>query len=479
MTRGVSCQPFISALFVLAVLCEGAAFGQDIQLGPAVMLDTVIGHTLGQPSIIVDSSGILIYAIRQTTTDTELVGFKIADPTHPESCVPLGSVIPDAMVFDAWLTKAGNHNVLLWKTDRSVGATTTPSVDSVYFLETIFQSSVPTTDELAQSILLGKWQTSDRTVWPWDVRSAILDSLLYLEYTTGSDWFETIRDIHSVVVTNLVTKQKENFRLPRANTYPSAHTSGGRSEFITTAQGISIVDPDLFCHLYFYMDMEPWCFRPEVYYRTHSIALDSVNDSGVVIDSVYLADDATWYDVRHVTTDSGQFFALRGAREIRKLNTQTDGFEFVASVPAARSENLLPVTLQNGFAILATTRSHTGDHLELYDRSWSHLTSDNITYAGESVQNVWIAAMPSSSSFAVCYTAVAPEPYNQRRLFVQTGTAAIPTDVTNDDPEPLPSDFSLSQNYPNPFNSQSVISFSLPQKERVSLRIYNSLGQLV
>ncbi len=37
----------------------------------------------------------------------------------------------------------------------------------------------------------------------------------------------------------------------------------------------------------------------------------------------------------------------------------------------------------------------------------------------------------------------------------------------------------LSQNYPNPFNPQTTIAFSIPQKERVSLQIYNASGQLV
>lgn len=37
--------------------------------------------------------------------------------------------------------------------------------------------------------------------------------------------------------------------------------------------------------------------------------------------------------------------------------------------------------------------------------------------------------------------------------------------------------FSLSQNYPNPFNPSTTITFTLPNSEFVSLRIYNILGQ--
>ncbi len=43
----------------------------------------------------------------------------------------------------------------------------------------------------------------------------------------------------------------------------------------------------------------------------------------------------------------------------------------------------------------------------------------------------------------------------------------------------LPDNFILMQNYPNPFNPATTISFSLPAKSFVSLKIFNALGKEV
>ena len=42
-----------------------------------------------------------------------------------------------------------------------------------------------------------------------------------------------------------------------------------------------------------------------------------------------------------------------------------------------------------------------------------------------------------------------------------------------------PTCYRLSHNYPNPFNPMTTIEYQLPTASRISLKIYNRLGQLV
>ncbi len=42
---------------------------------------------------------------------------------------------------------------------------------------------------------------------------------------------------------------------------------------------------------------------------------------------------------------------------------------------------------------------------------------------------------------------------------------------------PLPRSIELNQNYPNPFNPVTTVRFALPEREKISIRVYNTLGR--
>jgi len=58
-------------------------------------------------------------------------------------------------------------------------------------------------------------------------------------------------------------------------------------------------------------------------------------------------------------------------------------------------------------------------------------------------------------------------------LYVNSLTMSV------NDEEIISQEYALKQNYPNPFNPSTIIDFSIPKSEFVSLKIYNMLGQEV
>lgn len=48
-----------------------------------------------------------------------------------------------------------------------------------------------------------------------------------------------------------------------------------------------------------------------------------------------------------------------------------------------------------------------------------------------------------------------------------------------DNEKSIPSTLAVQQNYPNPFNPTTIISFSIPQRCHITLKVYNALGREV
>ena len=120
-------------------------------------------------------------------------------------------------------------------------------------------------------------------------------------------------------------------------------------------------------------------------------------------------------------------------------------------------------------SILTFWRSRKADYFNVY--FW--LNKINNTFMGpfDTISTNPLRVAPTSALFSVSYLVPGTTP----PPFIPQSQPDPAVSVDGDQPD----EFSLSQNYPNPFNPVTTIEFTLPDPSRVTIKVFDILGQEV
>jgi plastocyanin len=129
------------------------------------------------------------------------------------------------------------------------------------------------------------------------------------------------------------------------------------------------------------------------------------------------------------------------------------------------------VEIENFAFVPQTVNISVGDSVEWRNR-------DDVQHTSTSNDGLWNSGLLARDQrFSFAFTVPGTYNYHCSPHPTMTGSVIVQGQTGAGDPLPTPAQFAIAPNYPNPFNATTTIGFSLPHSGRVTVEIFNLVGQ--